>query len=57
MVVKRQKSNTDVNGKTVAVTNRGSGSGALIQAVSSSTSQQLQTSLERVLNCHEKEAG
>ncbi|KAL9133131.1 MAG: hypothetical protein Q9175_005691 [Cornicularia normoerica] len=33
MVVKRQKSNTDVNGKTVAVTNRGSGSGALIQAV------------------------
>ncbi|KAF6226396.1 hypothetical protein HO133_009262 [Letharia lupina] len=33
MVVKRQKSNTDINGKAVAVTNGGSGSGALIQAV------------------------
>ena len=35
IIVKRQKSNTDINGKDVAVTNGGSGSGALIQAVSS----------------------
>lgn len=34
MVVKRQKSSTDINGKSLAVTNGGSGSGALIQAVS-----------------------
>ncbi|KAL9071364.1 MAG: hypothetical protein Q9161_004223 [Pseudevernia consocians] len=33
IIVKRQKSNTDINGKAVAVTNGGSGSGALIQAV------------------------
>ena len=34
MVVKRQKSNVDINGKAVAVTNGVAGSGALIQAVS-----------------------
>lgn len=38
MVVKRQKSNADIKGKAVAVTNGGIGSGALIQAVSFSLS-------------------
>ena len=42
MVVKRQKSNTDINGKAVTVTNGGSASGALIQAVSFPFPQQLQ---------------
>ena len=35
MVVKRQKSNTDINGKDLAITGGGKGAnGALIQAVS-----------------------
>ena len=34
MVVKRQKSNADINGQAVAVTNGSAGSGALIQSVS-----------------------
>ena len=39
MVVKRQKSSTDINGRAVAVTNGHSGSsGALIQSVSTFSS-------------------
>lgn len=57
MVVKRQKSNTDINGKAVTVTAGGSGSGALIQAVRvSPLPNSCNLPLGRVLNRHEKKA-
>ena len=56
MVVKRQKSSADINGKAVAVTNGSTSSGALIQAVSSPSYHHMH-SKARVLNDHDKKAG
>ena len=56
MVVKRQKSSADINGKAVAVTNGSAGPGALIQAVSRPSSNQIHA-IARVLNDHDKKAG
>lgn len=56
MVVKRQKSSADINGKAVAVTNGSTSSGALIQAVSSPSYYHIH-SKARVLNYHNKKAG
>ena len=55
MVVKRQKSSADINGKAVAVTNSGPASGALIQAVSVTFSNGYRYQIERMLSCHGKE--
>ena len=57
MVVKRQKSNADMNGKAVAITNGGSASGALIQAVSTPLPNSYKYQCEPMLSCHEKKAG
>ena len=56
MVVKRQKSSADINGKAVAVTNGSASSGALMQAVSSPSYYRIH-SKARVLNDHNKKAG
>ena len=56
MVVKRQKSSADINGKAVAVTNGSTSSGALVQAVSRLSSTHIH-SIARVLNDHDKKAG
>jgi ABC-type amino acid transport substrate-binding protein len=56
LVVKRQKSSADINGKTVAVTNGSSSSGALLQAVSFFFPKQHAYG-EYVLNEHPKKAG
>jgi len=56
MVVKRQKSNADINGKAVTVTNGTGTSGALIQSVSLPLSK-LQQSVNGVLNYILQEGG
>lgn len=53
MVVKRQKSTADINGKAMAVTNGGTGSGALIQAVSSLSNNWYDSRIRAELPCEE----